>query len=101
MGMISDPIVQEQNMQITSFKHAAGQMLSSLRQFKKHLDLMEGEFGVANQQNNNLNKMLAQYEQTLNNQFGGQVAANKKDVTEDNSDGSPANLDESSIYDQL
>lgn len=44
MGVISDPIIQEQNSQITSFKIAATQMNVTLRKFKTHLDLMEGDF---------------------------------------------------------
>ena len=45
-------------------------MLVNLKKFKEHLDLMEGDFDQANIQQNELSKMLAQYEQTLNGQFG-------------------------------
>ena len=65
---------------------------------------MEGEFDVANKQNNNLNKMLAQYEQTLNSQFGGQEPQPRKEglvAIGDQDSTKAANLDESSIYDQL
>ena len=37
-------------MQITAFKHAASQMLTNLRKFKEHLDLMEADFDQANAQ---------------------------------------------------
>ena len=48
-------------------------MLTSLRKFKEHLDIMEGEFEQANLNNNTMNKMLSQYEQTLQGQFGNQM----------------------------
>ena len=52
MGVISDPIIQEQQKQITTFKIAATQMLVNLKKFKEHLDLMEGDFEQANVQGN-------------------------------------------------
>lgn len=49
---------------------AATQMLTTLRKFKEHLDLMEADFEQANQNNNQLSKMLHQYECQVVDQFG-------------------------------
>jgi len=46
-------------------------MLTTLRKFKEHLDLMEADFIQANINNNQLSKMLHQYEVTVNEEFGG------------------------------
>ena len=44
MGTITDPVIAEQNKQITSFRDAANKMLICLKKFKEHLDLMEADF---------------------------------------------------------
>ena len=62
MGQISDPAILEQSTQITQFKLAATQMLLTLRKFKDHLDVMEGDFEAQCNGSTQLNKMLQQYE---------------------------------------
>jgi hypothetical protein len=44
--------IQNQNSQITAFKIAATQMLVGLKKFKEHLDIMEGEYEQAIQNEN-------------------------------------------------
>ncbi len=63
MGSISEPAIQEQMKQITTFRVAANTMLQTLKKFKEHIDLMESDFEQANINNNQLSKMLYQYEQ--------------------------------------
>jgi len=58
MGYISEPAIQEQSKQITQFKINASQMLTTLKKFKEHLDLMEADFEQANTNNNQLSLML-------------------------------------------
>lgn len=58
MGGISDVAIQEQNKEITAFRIAANQMLITLKKFKEHLDIMEGEQQEQNQKANSMNKML-------------------------------------------
>ena len=50
--------IQEQNKEITAFRIAANQMLITLKKFKEHLDIMEGEQQEQNQKANSMNKML-------------------------------------------
>ena len=66
MGSISDPAIQEQNMQITQFKINATTMLQTLKKFKDHLDIMEAEFEQAITNDNQLCSMLYQYEVAVN-----------------------------------
>ena len=46
-------------------------MLTSLRKFKEHLDLMEADFEQAMQNNGQMNKMMRSYETAMVSQFGG------------------------------
>ena len=62
MGGISDVAIQEQKKEITSFKLNADQMLITLKKFKSHLEIMEGEAQEENQKANQMNLMLQSYE---------------------------------------
>ena len=57
-------------MQITKFKISANQMRVFLLKFKEHMDVCDEAFDQSLVQTLEVNKMYAQFEQTLNGQFG-------------------------------